>query len=104
MAQSRHVWSCASSMEAVATLLLATRSRGIRQPADSRCPRRVDRRGANSGVTCDLNDLFRYTSGTQENQKRPASANRAHRQNPWKIRAPAVFNVSRKAGNYPDRI
>jgi hypothetical protein len=84
-------------MEAVATLLLATRSRGIWQPAGSFAAAHAGSADAVlTRVTCDLNDLFRYTSGTQENQKRPASANRAHRQNPLKTRAPALFNISQK--------
>ena len=97
MAQTRHVWSGASPKEAVATLLLATRVASIRQPAGSFAAARAGSADAVlTRVTCDLNDLLRYTSGTQENQKRPASANRAHRQNPLKTRAPALFNVSQK--------
>src|SRR6476620_8114661 len=101
---TRHVWSCASPKEAVATLLLATRSR--EHPATRRlvlsCPRR-SADAALTRVTCDLNDLLRYTSGTQENQKRPASANRAHRKNPLKTWAPALFNVCQKTWACSDR-
>ena len=76
----------------------------IRQPAGSFAAARAGSADAVlTRVTCDLNDLLRYTSGTQENQKRPASANTGQHQNPRKIRAPALFNVSRNAEDYPCR-
>jgi hypothetical protein len=50
-----------------------------------------------------LNDLRRYTLGTQENRKMPFIVNDDHRQNPQKIRAPALFNRSQNAAGYPCR-